>query len=134
MDYFELKEKLINEKKASVKDLPMYRDRDRRGHQAFMYIDKKDFKNVNNLGKELKKIRGKFHVSSFDGLELEEELLTKLKENFEDAYLKAVGELEDPTNETTNPTVVAAYISELSERKQTKALSIINDWFGSLEN
>lgn len=73
-------------------------------------------------------------ISSFDGLELEEELLTKLKENFEDAYLKAVGELEDPTNETTNPTVVAAYISELSERKQTKALSIINDWFGSLEN
>ena len=68
MDYFELREKLINEK-ASVKDLPMYKDKDRKGHEAFMYIDKKDFKNVDNLGKELKKIRGKFHVSSFDGRE-----------------------------------------------------------------
>ena len=68
MDYFKFKEKLINER-ASVKDLPMYKDKDRKGHEAFMYIDKKDFKNVDNLGKELKKIRGKFHVSSFDGLE-----------------------------------------------------------------
>ena len=68
MDYFKFKEKLINER-ASVKDLPMYKDRDRKGHEAFMYIDKKDFKNVDNLRKELKKIRGKFHVSSFDGLE-----------------------------------------------------------------
>tara|TARA_Y100001938_G_scaffold96323_1_gene131795 strand:- start:732 stop:1043 length:312 start_codon:yes stop_codon:yes gene_type:complete len=68
VDYFELREKLINEK-ASVKDLPMFKNMDRKGHEAFMYIDKKDFKNVDNLGKELKKIRGKFHVSSFDGLE-----------------------------------------------------------------
>ncbi len=47
----------------------MFKNMDRKGHEAFMYIDKKDFKNVDNLGKELKKIRGKFHVSSFDGLE-----------------------------------------------------------------
>ena len=68
MNYFKFREKLINEK-ASVKDLAMYKDRDRRGHQAYMYIDKKDFKNVKNLGNILVKMRGKFHISSFSGLE-----------------------------------------------------------------
>ena len=72
--------------------------------------------------------------SPFNATALEEELATKLKENFEDAYLKAADELEDPINEIPIPGIVAAYISDLSEGEQTKALSIVNDWFGSLEN
>ena len=66
-DYFELREELSE--RTSVKDLPMWKDKDRRGHQAYMYINKKDFKSIDKLGVELMKIRGKFHVSSFDGLE-----------------------------------------------------------------
>jgi len=65
-DYFELRESL-NER-TSVKDLPMYKDRERKG-QARMNIDKKAFKSVDNLGMVLMNIRGKFHITSFDGLE-----------------------------------------------------------------
>ena len=67
MDFFKLREDLTE--KTSVKDLPMYKDRDRKGHQARMYIDKRAFKSVDNLGMVLMNISGKFHISSFDGLE-----------------------------------------------------------------
>ena len=66
-DYFEFRRQLTE--RTSVKDLPMYKDRDRKGHQAFMYINKKDFKSVDKLSGMLKGVKGKFHISSFDGLD-----------------------------------------------------------------
>ena len=55
-DYFQLREEISE--KTSVKDLPQYKDRDRKGHQAYMYISKKAFKNIDSLGMELMNIRG----------------------------------------------------------------------------
>ena len=60
-------------------------------------------------------------------------LTKKLKENFADSYKKAANELGDPENEIPSPGTIAAYISELSEAEETKALSIVNDWFDNLE-
>jgi len=69
MDYFKFRQYIENlNERTSVKDLSVYKDRDRKG-QARMYIDKKDFKNVDNLSKILKNVSGNFHISSFDGLD-----------------------------------------------------------------
>ncbi len=65
-DYFELR-KTISER-TSVKDLPMYKDRYRKG-QARAYIQKKHFKNIDNLGALLMDIEGNYNIASFNGID-----------------------------------------------------------------
>ena len=91
---------------------------------------------MGNLNTRVNEIMDKIYNSNgpSNATELEEELVKKLKENFADSYKTAANDLDDPENEIPSPGTVAAYISELSEAEQAKALSIVNDWFDNLED
>ena len=90
---------------------------------------------MGNLNTRVNEIMDKIYNSNgpSNATELEEELAKKLKENFVDSYKKAANDLVDPENEIPSPGTITAYISELSEAEETKALSIVNDWFDNLE-
>ena len=90
---------------------------------------------MGNFNSRVNEIMDKIYNSNgpSNATELEEELAKKLKENFADSYKNAANDLVDPENEIPSPGSIAAYISESSEAEQTKALSIVNDWFDNLE-
>ena len=64
-DYFTFRQSI--DEKTSVKDLPNYKDRYRKG-QARAYIQKKHLKNIDNLGALLMDIEGNYNIASFNGL------------------------------------------------------------------
>lgn len=90
---------------------------------------------MSSISKKVSEIMNKIYNSNgpFNATELEEELAQKLKESFEGAYKKAALDLIDPENEIPSPGSIAAYIEELPETEQSNALTIVNDWFDSLE-
>jgi len=91
---------------------------------------------MGNFNSRVNEIMDKIYNSNgpSNATELEVELAKKLKENFADSYKTAANDLDDPENEIPSPGSIAAYISELSEAEQAKALSIVNDWFDNLED
>ena len=91
---------------------------------------------MGNLRNRVNEVTDKIYNNNSPGnaTALEEELAKKLKENFEDCYKNAANELNNPEEEIPSPGTISAYIEDLSEAEQTKALSIVNDWFDNLEN
>ena len=95
--------------------------------------------NMENLYKRVNEIMDKIYNNNSPGnaTALEEELAKLLKEDFEECYKKALSEIEvldDSMEAIPSPGQVVNYIEQLPEAEQTKALSIINDWFDNLEN
>ena len=90
---------------------------------------------MGNLCNRVNEVMDKIYNNNSPGnaTELEVELAKKLKENFADSYKTAANDLDDPENEIPSPGSIAAYISELSEAEQAKALAIVNDWFDNIE-
>ena len=90
---------------------------------------------MSNISKKVSEIMNAIYNSNgpFNATELEEELAQKLKENFPNSYKKAASDLVDPENEIPSPGSIAVYIEELPKAEQSKALTIVNDWFDTLE-
>ena len=88
---------------------------------------------MGNLSNRVGEIMNKIYEGGPFNAETEEQLAKLLKESFEDCYKKAANELDNPDEEIPSPEVIALYIEDLPEAEQTKALSIVNDWFDNLE-
>ena len=89
----------------------------------------------NNLSEIMDKIYN--NNSPGNATALEEELAKKLKESFGESYKKALSEIEiidDSMEAIPSPGQIVSYIEQLPEAEQTKALSIVNDWFDNLES
>ena len=89
---------------------------------------------MSKLSSRVGEIMNKIYEGGPFNAETEEQLAKLLKESFEDCYKKAANELDNPDEEIPSPEVIALYIEDLPEAEQTKALSIVNDWFDNLEN
>ena len=94
---------------------------------------------MGNLSNRVNEIMDKIYNNNSPGnaTALEEELAKLLKEDFEECYKKALREievLEDSMEAIPSPGQIVGYIEQLPEAEQTKALSIVNDWFDNLEN
>ena len=94
---------------------------------------------MGNLCNRVNEVMDKIYNNNSPGnaTALEEELAKLLKEDFEECYKKALSEIEvldDSMEAIPSPGQIVGYIEQLPEAEQTKALSIINDWFDNLEN
>ncbi len=89
---------------------------------------------MSKLSARVGEIMNKIYEGGPFNAETEEQLAKLLKESFEDCYKKAANELDNPDEEIPSPEVIALYIEDLPEAEQTKALSIVNDWFDNLES
>jgi len=97
------------------------------------------FLTMGNLYTKVSEIMDKIYNNNSPGnaTALEEELAKKLKESFGESYKKALSEIEiidDSMEAIPSPGQIVSYIEELPEAEQTKALSIVNDWFDNLES
>ena len=94
---------------------------------------------MGNLCNRVNEVMDKIYNNNSPGnaTALEEELAKKLKESFGESYKKALSEIEiidDSMEAIPSPGQVVGYIEQLPEAEQTKALSIVNDWFDNLES
>ena len=89
---------------------------------------------MGNLYTRVSEIMDKIYEVSVFSVDREEQLAKLLKESFEDCYKKAANELDNPEEEIPSPGQIVSYIEKLPEAEQTKALSIVNDWFDNLED
>ena len=94
---------------------------------------------MGNLRNRVNEVTDKIYNNNSPGnaTALEEELAKKLKESFGESYKKALSEIEiidDSMEAIPSPGQIVNYIEELPEAEQTKALSIVNDWFDNLES
>ena len=97
------------------------------------------FLDMGNLYTRVDEIMDKIYDNNSPGnaTALEEELAKKLKESFGESYKKALSEIDvtdDSMEAIPSPGQIVSYIEELPEAEQTKALSIVNDWFDNLES
>ena len=89
---------------------------------------------MGNLYTRVSEIMDKIYEDRVFSVDREEQLAKLLKESFEDCYKKAANELDNPKEEIPSPGQIVSYIEQLPEAEQTKALSIVNDWFDNLES
>ena len=94
---------------------------------------------MGNLYTKVSEIMDKIYNNNSPGnaTALEEELAKKLKESFGESYKKALSEIDvtdDSMEVIPSPGQIVDFIEQLPETEQTKALSIVNDWFDNLES
>ena len=94
---------------------------------------------MGNLYTRVDEIMDKIYDNNSPGnaTALEEELAKKLKESFGESYKKALSEIDvtdDSMEVIPSPGQIVDFIEQLPETEQTKALSIVNDWFDNLES
>ena len=89
---------------------------------------------MGNLYTRVSEIIDKIYEDSVFSVDLEEQIKKKKKNSFDDCYKKAANELDNPEEEIPSPGQLVSYIEQLPEAEQTKALSIVNDWFDNLES
>ena len=97
------------------------------------------FLDMGNLYTRVDEIMDKIYDNNSPGnaTALEEELAKKLKESFGESYKKALSEIDvtdDSMEVIPSPGQIVDFIEQLPEAEQTKALSIVNDWFDNLES
>lgn len=97
------------------------------------------FLDMGNLYTRVDEIMDKIYDNNSPGnaTALEEELAKKLKESFGESYKKALSEIDvtdDSMEVIPSPGQIVDFIEQLPETEQTKALSIVNDWFDNLES